>query len=124
MPETHGAYKLLTLAKQGQLPDKRSKLGRAVKGIERAVIDHFGGELNNLQQIELFNLLPLIVFLLSHPMDTDGKRLADDWRWAWLRVENGLKVLVELGDQKPQGNMPSLDDWMRQKNKEKEDAKN
>lgn len=106
MNQKHNAYKLLSLAKQGQMPDRRGKLGRAVKGIERAVLDHFNGELNNLQQIELFNLLPLIVFLLSHPMNTDGKRLADDWRWAWTRVENGLKVLCELGDKKPSSPLP------------------
>jgi len=42
-------------------------LGAAVKAVEKKIIEHFDG-LHNLQQIELFNLLPLIVFLLQHPM--------------------------------------------------------
>lgn len=93
----HGAYKALRLAKQGHLPDRRSRVGKAMFAIEQKVIEHFGG-LNNLQQIELFNLLPLIVFLLKKPPTNEKGQLDADWKWAWCKVENGLKVLRDLAD--------------------------
>ena len=100
---THGAYKAMRLAKQGHLPKGSSQLGKAVYAIEAKIIEHFGGELNNLQQIQLFNMLPLITFLLCHPgISKSGKRISlnNDWKWAFSRVENGLKVLLQLGNSK------------------------
>lgn len=103
MAEKHGAYKQMRLAKQGHRPKRSTSLGKAVLAIEKKIIEHFGGELNNLQQIQLFNMLPLITFLLMHPgINKKGKKvlLNPDWRWAFSRVENGLKVLVQLGNSK------------------------
>jgi len=101
MPKKHMAYSALRLAKQGRLPDKRTRLGAAIAMLEKKILQHFG-ELNSLQQIELFNLLPLMVFLIQHPITVDGtNKIADDWKWCWTRVENGSKVLTDLGDKKP-----------------------
>ena len=109
MPETHGAYKALRLAKEGQLPDRRTRLGSAVAAIESRIIEHFG-ELNSLQQVQLFNMLPLVLFLLKHPMTTDNGNLAADFKWAWQRVENGLKVLCDLADKKKAKKVPTIAD--------------
>jgi len=96
--DKHLAYRYLTLAKKGQMPDRRTRLGSAIACIERKIIEHFG-ELNHLQQIQLFNLLPLMCFLIQHPMTIDGTNtIATDWKWCWSRVENGLKVLCDLAD--------------------------
>ena len=110
MSEKHGAYTALALAKRDQLPDKRTRLGKAVRAIERKIVEHFGGQLNNLQQIQLFNMLPLIVFLLKHPMTTEQGALASDYKWAFGRIENGLRVLCELGSKKPPANVPTIEE--------------
>ena len=113
MSTTHGAYKALRLAKQGQLPDRRTRLGAAISAIEKRIIEHFGGELNNLQQIQLFNLLPLMCFLIEHPMTIgNANKIADDWKWCWSRVEQGLKTMVVLADNKP-AKAPDLDDYLK-----------
>jgi len=110
MSNKHGAYTALALAKRGRLPDKRTRLGKAVCAIEQKIIEHFSGQLNNLQQIELFNLLPLIVFLFKHPMTTEKGTLATDYKWAWIRVENGLRVLCELAEKKPPAKVPTIEE--------------
>jgi len=110
MSKKHGAYTAHALAKQGRLPDKRTGLGKAVHAIERKITEHFGGELNNLQQIELFNLMPLIVFLLKHPVTTEEGTLAADYKWAFGRIENGLRVLCELGSKKPPAKVPTIEE--------------
>ena len=110
MSKKHGAYTALALAKEGRLPDKRTRLGKAVCAIERKIIEHFGGQLNNLQQVELFNLMPLIVFLLKHPMITEKGGLAEDWKWAFNKVENGLRVLCELANKKPPAKVPTIEE--------------
>jgi hypothetical protein len=115
---THGAYKALRLAKKGNLPDRRSRVGKAIHAMEQKVIEHFGG-LNNLQQIELFNLLPLMVFLLKKPATNDKGQLDGDWKWAWNKVENGLKVLCQLADRDNGKRGPSLGDWIEAQGSEK-----
>lgn len=110
MAELHGAYTESALAKQGQLPDGRTRRGRAVRAIARKITEHFGGQLNNLQQIQLFNMLPLIVFLLKHPMTTEKGTLAKDYMWAFGRIENGLRVLCELGNKKPPAKVPTIEE--------------
>ena len=114
MATLHGAYKALALAKQGQLPDRRTRLGKAVQAIEKKIREHFGGELNSLQQIELFNLMPLICFLLKHPATGENGKLNEDFKWVWVRVENALRILCELGNKKPPAKVPSLSEWIEQ----------
>jgi len=109
--EKHGAYVALRLAKKGKLPDRRSRLGKAVYAIEQKVIEHFNG-LNNLQQIQLFNLLPLIVLLLKKPATNEKDQLDGDWKWAWCKVESGLKVLCDLADKDNGNKGPKLSEWI------------
>jgi hypothetical protein len=110
MPKKHGAYQAMNLAKQGKLPDKRTHLGITIKTFEVLVFDHFG-ELNNLQQIQLSNMLPLVVLLYSLPMRNENGKLSDDWKWAYNRVEKSLLVLCELADKQP-SKVPSLQNWI------------
>jgi hypothetical protein len=117
MAETHGAYKAMRLAKQGHLPKGSTQVGKAVLAIEKKIIEHFGGELNNLQQIQLFNMLPLVTFLLMHPgINKKGKQVSlnPDWRWAFSRVESGMKVLVQLGNSKRSKKVPNLQQYIEQ----------
>ena len=117
MAETHGAYKAMRRAKEGHLPKGSTQVGKAVYAMEAKIIEHFGGELNNLQQIQLFNMLPLITFLLAHPgISKKGKKIGlnHDWKWAFSRVENGLKVLVQLGNNKQQKKPLDLQKYIEQ----------
>ena len=60
-------------------------------------------------------MLPLITFLLAHPgVAKKGKKISlnHDWKWAFSRVENGLKVLVQLGSSKPKKDVPDLQKYI------------
>ena len=117
MAEIHGAYTMLALAKQGKLPDGRSRLGKAIRAIQKRIAEHFGGELNHLQEIEMFNLTPLLCFLLQHPATTQSGKLSEDWKWCFTRVENALRVLCELGSKKPPAKVPTIEEIINEHNR-------
>jgi hypothetical protein len=109
----HGAYQVMRLAKEGHLPDKRTRLGKAVEAVRKGIVEHFGGELNPLQQFTLFTLMPKIAFWFEHPMTTDKGTLAADWKYIDKRIEEQIKELERQtttgNDKKPLG----LDDYLK-----------
>ena len=118
---THGAYKKMRRVKEGYMPKGSTQIGKAVIAIEAKIREHFNNDLNNLQQIQLFNMLPLITFLLAHPgISKKGKKISlnHDWKWAFSRVENGLKVLVQLGNSKQSKKPLDLQKYIEQQYEE------
>jgi hypothetical protein len=100
MAETHGGYKLLRALKEQRFPDRRTRIGASLKGIERNVREYFG-ELTPLQEIELlFTLLPLMGFLLKKPMCNEGGGINEDSRWASNRLNKSLGSLRSHADKK------------------------
>ena len=110
--EKHGAYKIMRLAKEGHLPDKRTRLGKAIEAVRQSIISHFGGDLNDLQQFTLFTLMPKIAFWFEHPMVTDEGKLSEDWKYIDKRIEEQVKELQRQANS-GNGKKVSRKDWLK-----------
>ena len=92
--QTHGAYKVMRLAKEGELPDGRTHLGKALTDIKHGYIDYYG-PLSYPQELTLFRLITLYAFWLQHPGQTDKGELAQDWKFILDRIERHERQLAE-----------------------------
>jgi len=92
--EKHGAYRLMRLAKSGELPDGRTHIGRALADIKQGYIDYYG-PLSYPQVLTLFRLISLYAFWLQHPGQTDKGELAQDWKFILDRIERHERLLAD-----------------------------
>ena len=112
---SHAAYYWMKRVKENILPPANTGVRKALDAIEVELVRHFG-ELNAPQMVQLNLLRPLLVWWMLHPgtVGTDGQ-LATDFKWVHSRIENGIRVLCELGEKQPARPVQTLQDYIRER---------
>ena len=89
----HGAYKAYRLARQGQYPDARYRLGKLIKDRFKAIDETYPDEMltPELRSLKQHEIRPAIVLLAMHPGWVDGEnglQLAYDFRRFQNRMDH------------------------------------
>ena len=114
----HGAFYWMRKTKEGQMPPGNTNVRKSLDAIELCLIEHFGGELNGPQQIQLNLLRPLLVYWLLHPGVGEDGKLVHDFKWVHGRIEAGLKALNDLATPKAPDKAPDISQYLAARKQE------
>jgi len=106
-------------AEHGILPPGNTREGKACTAVELKIRDHFGNQLNGLQEILLtISVIPVVLFIIKSPVFNDSGDLLSDYKWALNKLSNLMKEMTALSGTEVKRSPIDLTEYMEQKKKE------
>ena len=107
-----GHYLALSKAKQGILPDGRTKVGKTVSCFTSWLKSHYGANWNPLQEARLSIAIPWLIFWAMCPMVNQDGHIMSDFMKASGHLERCVKDIASLATKDGDGKGPNLKEYI------------